>query len=281
MTNHVPPVASIIIPAHNEAGVIAECLHAIVDEADPREFEVVVVCNGCTDDTAAIARRVSPLVRVIERAQPGKIGALNEGDAISIAFPRVYLDADVIVDTASLRLIAATLSEGEVEAAAPQIEMNVRSSSWIVRSYYKVWADMDWADSSVMGSGCYALSERGRQRFGLFPDVMADDYWVNAQFPRQARRRVEGASSKVLAARNLRLLIRRKARVLAYARLLDSQSADIADQSAPRGAGLLAMSLGNPRRIPTILLYVMVAIITNGLAAWNLRRGRFEWVTDR
>jgi glycosyltransferase involved in cell wall biosynthesis len=43
---------SVIIPAHNEAGVIDRSLDALLKDATETErarLEVLVVCNGCTD----------------------------------------------------------------------------------------------------------------------------------------------------------------------------------------------------------------------------------------
>src|SRR5262245_58336894 len=49
-------MASVVIPAHNEARVIERGLSSLLEGARPGELEIVVVCNGCTDDTAARAR---------------------------------------------------------------------------------------------------------------------------------------------------------------------------------------------------------------------------------
>ena len=73
-------VPSIIIPAHNEAAVLAESLHYLF-QGLPHQVEVVVVCNACTDDSAAIARRF-PRVKLIESPIPSKTNALNLGEEV-------------------------------------------------------------------------------------------------------------------------------------------------------------------------------------------------------
>ena len=60
------PLGSVIVPAHDEAAVIARCLGALLEEVAPGTLDVVVACNGCTDATAAVAREWAPLVRVLE-----------------------------------------------------------------------------------------------------------------------------------------------------------------------------------------------------------------------
>src|SRR5206468_9477454 len=86
-------VTSVVIPAHNEAAVIGRLLTAILADAGPDEFEIVVVPNGCTDDTAAVASSFG--VRVVETEVASKVAALRLGDASVKSFPRIYVDADV------------------------------------------------------------------------------------------------------------------------------------------------------------------------------------------
>jgi hypothetical protein len=58
---------SIVVPAHNESSVIAFANPAL------DEIGVVVVCNGCTDDTANVARRFGPTVHVVDRISQAKL----------------------------------------------------------------------------------------------------------------------------------------------------------------------------------------------------------------
>ncbi len=266
MTDQSHPTASIVIPAHNEHDVIATCLETLLDEAGPGELEIVVVCNGCTDDTATIARSFGSGVRVLETAVPSKTVALNLGDQAVSTFPRLYLDADVLVDTESVRTLAGCLDDSDVLAAAPIVRMDTDGASWFVRSYYRVWAQMDWMKSSTMGSGCYSVSECGRARFDAFPDIYADDYWFNAQFAANERRRVVAATSVVRAAADLPTLIRRKARVLAYSRLVENDLADTPGPPSRKGGGLLDLARSQPTMIPLIAVYAGIAVVTNALA---------------
>ena len=70
---------SVIVPAHNEARVIGRCLRSVTEGARPGELEVIVVCNGSTDGTAAVAGAFEG-VRVIESREASKAAALNLGD---------------------------------------------------------------------------------------------------------------------------------------------------------------------------------------------------------
>lgn len=186
MTGHIPPGStvaqgSVVIAASNEAPVIRRCLDSLVAGFSPGELEIAVVCNGCTDDTASVARSCAATVRVVELAHPSKPAALRAGDAIVSAFPRLYLDADVVVPAASARAVLDRLRDGAV-AARPPIHYDAISASAPVRSYYRARARVPSVMGSLWGAGFYGLSARGRSRFGEFPDVVADDLWVDRQF---------------------------------------------------------------------------------------------------
>ena len=73
---------SIIVPAHNEARVIGRCHESMTTGAEPGELEILVVCNGCSDDTASVARRHGPYVQVLESEIASKNAALNLGNQV-------------------------------------------------------------------------------------------------------------------------------------------------------------------------------------------------------
>jgi len=84
---------SVVIPAYNTARYIAEAIGSVLAQIDP-DTEVIVVDDGSNDDTAAIAERFGPPVRVI-RAAHGGIGAtVNRGMAEARGARIAAIDAD-------------------------------------------------------------------------------------------------------------------------------------------------------------------------------------------
>jgi hypothetical protein len=175
------PIGSVAIPAHNEAAVIGRCLDALLDGLEPGELEVVLVCNGCTDDTADIVRSKWPSVRVIEITEASKPAALRMADEILVTFPRIYLDADVSLPGTSARRLIEALRSGSSIAARPRSIWDDSRSDAFVRSYYRGLTRVQSGRSSLWG-GVYGLSEKGRSRFSVFPDLIADDLFVDQQF---------------------------------------------------------------------------------------------------
>jgi glycosyltransferase involved in cell wall biosynthesis len=174
-------LASVVIPAHNEAAVIGRCLDCLFTGVVPGELEVIVVCNGCQDETAALARSSRHPVRVLELEVPSKSAALRAGDEAATVLPRLYLDADVLLHGSAARAVAERLSTGAV-AARPPVAYSSVASSQAVRRYFRARSRMPSLLGHLWGAGVYGLSRDGRARFDAFPDVMADDLWIDLMF---------------------------------------------------------------------------------------------------
>ncbi len=203
---------SVVVAAYNEATVIRRLLGALVDSGGD-DLDIVVVCNGCTDDTADVARSFGPPVRVIETPIANKSSALNLGDEAARDFPRFYVDADASFAGPVLRDVARALEQPGVLAAAPALRADTSHSSWAVRTYCTIWQRLPQVRESLAGRGVYAVSAEGRQRFERFPELLNDDGYVSALFSDGSGRTVRTAGSVVRTPQTLRDLVRRRVRV--------------------------------------------------------------------
>jgi glycosyltransferase involved in cell wall biosynthesis len=205
---------SIIIPAHNEAAVIVRCLNALLTDSRVGEIEIIVVCNGCSDNTAELARSFGTPVRVIESDVASKTAALNLGDVEAKGYPRFYMDADVIIGIASIRKIASVLEHGQVLAASPRpSDIFLPETAWAVRAYYSFWTSLPYIREGMIAAGIYALSRTGRSRFGIFPGLIADDGYVRLLFHPSERLQVADAVSEVIAPRTFQDLLKVRMRI--------------------------------------------------------------------
>ena len=100
---------NVIVPAHNEEAVVGRTLTALLDGAVPGEFDVLVVCNGCTDRTADRVRAEFPCARVLELSQASKTEAINAGLRATAGAEILLLDADVELTAAAARALVAAL----------------------------------------------------------------------------------------------------------------------------------------------------------------------------
>src|SRR5258705_3486706 len=97
------PLISIVIPAHNEQDYIRGTLEAASRQTF-RDFEILVVANGCTDHTVHEAREFCD--RVIVLPERGLSRARNLGAQAAHGKLLVFLDADTLLEPHALETIA-------------------------------------------------------------------------------------------------------------------------------------------------------------------------------
>lgn len=213
-------LASIIIPAHNEEAVIARCLRVLLAGFLPGELDVIVVANACTDRTAGIAREAG--VRVVETSTPGKANALRLGDAECVTFPRIYVDADIELESSSVRALVAALNASDALAAAPVPTWDMVGASSPVRRLHLVHEQLMAPRRALSGVGAYVLTAGGHRRIFPLPDVLSDDGLVDRSFAADERLIVRGAAVVVRPPRTLRAHLTRRRRIREGCRQLDA-----------------------------------------------------------
>jgi hypothetical protein len=238
------PLGSVVIPAHDEAAVIGACLSALVEGFEPGELEVVVACNGCRDTTAEVARGIDYPVTVLELDEASKPAALREAESRTNTFPRIYLDADVLLQGSSARAVLERLAGGSVLAARPPIRYDAARSTWVVRRYYRARARIPAVMGSLWGAGVYGLSESGRVRFGAFPDVTAEDLYVDQVIGSHEIEIVASDAVTVVAPRTARDLLRVLRRTYRGKAELRERAATGAGPQQPSTLGATLRDLG-------------------------------------
>jgi cellulose synthase/poly-beta-1,6-N-acetylglucosamine synthase-like glycosyltransferase len=112
----VTPRATFVIPAYNEERNIGAKIENTLSLDYPADaLEVLVVSNGSTDGTNDIVRKWNDQrVRLLALERPGKMEALNEGARAATGDILVFTDADFLLDSHSLRLMASKFADPEV-----------------------------------------------------------------------------------------------------------------------------------------------------------------------
>jgi len=101
---------SVIIPAHNEATYLPETLNALRRQNYPA-VEIIVVTNGCTDDTAQVAQKGCHQLIVLSQKSLGV--ARNLGARMAKGDLLIFLDADTTLEPLALRHVALEFSRRE------------------------------------------------------------------------------------------------------------------------------------------------------------------------
>ncbi len=209
-------LVSVIIPARNEAAALAATLQNLLGQRhpqggllDPRSYEVIVLANNCTDETADLARwfarRAAPsaVIHVAEQTFPAHqahVGtarkwlmdlACRRLDAVGRPAGLIAsTDADTQVEPT---WIAATLAEvaAGAEAVAGLIRVNhrelrelgpqVRRAYWLDRVYRRLKLELEaridpnpldpYPRHDFQGGASLAITSRMYRRVGGLPPL--------------------------------------------------------------------------------------------------------------
>lgn len=108
------PAITVIVPTHNRASTLRHCLSALAHQDFAGRFDVVVVMDGCVDDSARVvaeASRTLP-VRGIEQRQQGPAAARNRGAAEARGAALLFIDDDIVLAPGAVRAHAEAQERG-------------------------------------------------------------------------------------------------------------------------------------------------------------------------
>ena len=278
---------TVLIPAHNEAAVIGRCLETLLETAAVDEFEVLVLSNGSSDQTAERARvtaeglRSGSSVTVLDLAQSGKAAAINQGLDVGRGPKFVVLDADVLLDTETTRDLCRSLDQPGTLAASTTVGFDFDGVSWLSRSYHRFWNQVPSIANGLAGRGVYAFNPEGLERFGRLPLIIADDRFVDLVFGLSERTIVEG-SSTVVPCSTLRTLIDRKSRVFLGNRTLSAEDIPGFDTHDRPTGGWRSTLRSNPASLVHLPAYLGVNLLAKAKARLIARKtATVAWNEDR
>jgi len=110
------PTIGIVIPAYNAERWLGQALESVLSQS-VQPSDIVVIDDGSTDETAAVAERFGDSVRVVSQANAGIGAARNHGVALVKGELVGFLDADDLLAADSLACRAHAL------ARHPEIDM--------------------------------------------------------------------------------------------------------------------------------------------------------------
>jgi glycosyltransferase involved in cell wall biosynthesis len=110
------PRVSVVVPFFDSGRHLRASIEALLDlDAEPGEVEVILVDNGSTDDSAAIAASFRGIT-VLHEAMPGAYAARNTGIRVARAPIVGFTDADCTVDRNWAQTIFETMDDPAVGA---------------------------------------------------------------------------------------------------------------------------------------------------------------------
>ena len=133
------PKVSVVIPVYNAEATLRECLMRLY-ESRYRDFETVLVDDGCTDQSPAIAAEF-PVRIVPTSGRVGPAAARNLGARMATGEVLFFIDSDVMVRPDSLTLLAESFEGGDVDGLCGVQAAQMRYTN-IASQYKNLW--MRW-----------------------------------------------------------------------------------------------------------------------------------------
>ena len=213
------PFFSVIVPAHNSAGFIRRGLESIVNQ-DFDDYELIAVCDACTDNTWEIAKQYSDYQINTEFGRAGM--ARNVGMDIAKGTWILFMDDDDWYLPGAFKRIAEELErQKDIDILAFGFEWKGRGYAMQSpkRIYPAVWNKAwrrefigeerfpDWIHTDDLG---FARKMHPRARFGFLPAVLyhyefmrpgsvsdriRNGEYDNSQIPESCRDAAEGYES--------------------------------------------------------------------------------------
>jgi glycosyltransferase involved in cell wall biosynthesis len=248
--------ATVVLPVHNEADKIHAKLENLLAQADTLEaLEIIVVADGCTDDTVEIVSRLASravAVRLLElEGRSGKGAALNAGVALASHEVIVFTDAAIMLEPDALAALVAPLGDTRVGCVSGEDRV-AGDGGESAYGRYELWLRRkESAVASIVGaSGClYAQRKDLVPQFeaGVAPDFLSVLHTV-ARGYRAATRTLAGEFS-----RKVRTFIRGMAGLQRYRKLLN-----------PLRFGRFALILASHKLLRwSVPLFMVLAIVSN------------------
>ena len=120
---NIYPKVSLIIPAHNEEVVIAKKVSNLKSlKYDTSKLEIIMVLDGCTDNTENIIRNDFPEILVLKnKKKRGKTYSLNKAIEISQGEIIIFNDADIFLKDDAVEKIISNFNNNKVGCVAGRL----------------------------------------------------------------------------------------------------------------------------------------------------------------
>lgn len=189
------PFVTVMVPAHNEEGVIALTIKNIL-EMDYENFEVIVIDDRSDDNTAAVIRaldekyaNVTALVRNKD-AYPGKSAVLNDAMLIAKGDAILVFDADARVAPDFLSKLVPHLEPADVGAVqARKVIMNkdynfltrCQNNEYTLDAHFQIGRDAVKGAVELRGNGELIKRTALEDIGGWNKDTITDDLDMSTQ----------------------------------------------------------------------------------------------------
>src|ERR671923_575224 len=157
---------TVVLPAYNEGAALPHVLDELGEYLD-RSYEVLVIDDGSTDDTADVAGRYP--VRLVQHAtNRGKGVAIRTGIAEAQGENVVIMDADATYPVPAIKEMVELLDENDLvrgirESEPESMPLVNRLGNWLINKLLAISHGLEGADHL---SGLYAIRRSEAVKLG-------------------------------------------------------------------------------------------------------------------
>ncbi len=174
----ITPTVTLLIPAYNEAAVIAEKLeNSLALDYPSTQLDIVIVTDGSNDETMAIVEQYANRgVRLFHQPERrGKIAAVNRVMPLMTSEIIVFSDANGMLDKGTIKALTRNFADPDVGAVAGEKQVSAGGEGlyWRYESFLKT---CDSAISSVMGAAGELFAVRRELFAPPEPDSIIEDF---------------------------------------------------------------------------------------------------------
>ena len=200
--HHYEPSVTFVIAAHNEAAVIGVKVRNILElNYPPDQIACIVVCDGCTDDTANIARAAGDTcLDVIELpSQRGKLAAIRAALSHARGEFVAFTDANAMLECDALRHLVAPFTDPSVAVVSGA--KHVRDGPEAIYWSYERWIRArESASGSVAGADGALYAVRATAVDASARPGAADDLLISLRAAQTAGRIVFAPGARTIEA---------------------------------------------------------------------------------
>jgi hopene-associated glycosyltransferase HpnB len=143
------PSVVAVVPARNEADILGASLPTLLAQDYPGDFQVVLVDDASTDDTATVAKSLGKLAVVRGDGPPpgwaGKVAAMARGvDAAGQPDYFLFTDADIAHPTDSVRMLVAKAQRDRLGLVSLMARLGTETNweRWVVPAFVYFFAQL-------------------------------------------------------------------------------------------------------------------------------------------
>lgn len=270
---------SIIVPICNESSRLPQSLPALLSSVGSDNAKIICVCNGCTDNSADIARQIGgPLFDVLEIPGRSKTQALNAGDeSAANIFPRFYVDADVTLQPGDFATLASVLEQTEYDLVSPFHDFDFSGGSRAARAIGEIWLSLPHVKQAAF-QAVLGVSAKGRKAWGRFPELIADDMFIASHFPADRKKILTEVTLVTRPPESFLSWVRVRARWLRSDK--EFRELGFVRVPPPEQRAALLSALVHPRTFGPAVLFILARLFATVLNTFG-KQSKSGWSPER